>query len=76
MSTHALPTLPKIIDSHAHVHSGDLAADLAQVLDRARAAGVEKIVTIGTTLVDRKLARDVEANRVGNGGRSAPYGGS
>ncbi len=32
-----LPTLPGIIDSHAHVHSGDLAADLAGVLDRARA---------------------------------------
>ncbi len=56
-----LPTLPGIIDSHAHVHSGDLAADLAGVLDRARAAGVSAIVTIGTTLVDSEMARDVAA---------------
>ena len=61
MSDRSLHTLPGIIDSHAHVHAGDLAADLAGVLERAKAAGVSAIVTIGTTLVDSEMARDVAA---------------
>ncbi len=36
------------IDSHAHVHFDRLADDMPGVLDRARAAGVEAIVNVGT----------------------------
>jgi TatD DNase family protein len=37
-----------LFDTHAHLHFPDLAADLDGVLERARAAGVTGIVTIGT----------------------------
>ncbi len=37
-----------IVDSHAHLHDPKLADDLPGVLDRARAAGVERIVSVGT----------------------------
>ncbi len=38
-----------LIDTHAHLEGAVFAADLAQVLERARAAGVGQVVTIATT---------------------------
>jgi len=38
----------RLFDTHAHLHFPDLAEDLDAVLDRARAAGVVGMVTIGT----------------------------
>ncbi|MFB3905575.1 MAG: TatD family hydrolase [Acidobacteriota bacterium] len=35
------------IDSHAHLDSGEFAPDLPEVLNRARLAGVERILTVG-----------------------------
>ena len=43
---------PAIIDTHAHLASTKLAADLDQVLQRAAEAGVFQIVSIGTTAED------------------------
>src|SRR5258708_1098332 len=37
-------------DTHAHLDYPDYAADLPQVIERAQAAGIEKIITIGTDL--------------------------
>lgn len=37
-----------LFDTHAHLHFPEFAADLDAVLDRARAAGVAGMVTIGT----------------------------
>ena len=37
-----------LFDTHAHLHFPDLAADLDAVLERARAAGVIGMITIGT----------------------------
>ena len=37
-----------LFDTHAHLHFPEFAADLPAVLDRARAAGIAGIVTIGT----------------------------
>ena len=37
-----------IIDSHCHLDFPDFADDLDQVVERARAAGVERMITIGT----------------------------
>ena len=37
-----------LIDTHAHLHFPELAADLDAVLERAREAGVTAMVTIGT----------------------------
>lgn len=39
-----------LIDSHAHLTDERLAGDVAGVLERARAGGVERVVTIGTRL--------------------------
>jgi TatD DNase family protein len=39
-----------LIDSHAHLDHQDFASDLEAVLARARAAGVARIVTVGTDL--------------------------
>ncbi len=40
--------LPELFDTHAHLHVPEFAEDLAAVLERARAAGVQRLVTIGT----------------------------
>ncbi len=37
------------IDSHAHLHGGELGEDLVGVLDRARAAGVRAVVTVAAS---------------------------
>jgi TatD DNase family protein len=59
MSDVKIPTLPGIIDSHAHIHSGVLGDDLPEILERAEAAGLVGIVTIGTSLADSPLAATV-----------------
>lgn len=41
-------TPPPLFDTHAHLHFPDLVEDLDGVLERARAAGVTGMVTIGT----------------------------
>src|SRR6202008_1082926 len=38
----------RTFDTHAHLHFPELLADLDAVLDRARAAGVAAMVTVGT----------------------------
>ncbi len=37
-----------LVDTHAHLHFPEFAADLDAVLERARAAGIVSVVTIGT----------------------------
>jgi len=48
--------LPLIIDSHAHLQFDDYAADLDGVLARAREAGVEAIINVGTDLASSRAA--------------------
>lgn len=43
-------TLPQIVDSHCHLDFPQLAEDLDEVIARARAAGVTRMVTICTKL--------------------------
>ena len=45
-----------MIDTHAHVHDRQYDEDRASVVERARAAGVERIVTIGCDLEDSERA--------------------
>ncbi|MGB0660347.1 MAG: TatD family hydrolase [Mangrovicoccus sp.] len=40
--------LPQLVDSHCHLDFPDFAEELPQVIDRARAAGVTRMVTINT----------------------------
>lgn len=45
-----------LVDSHAHLNFPELLADIDGVLVRAKEAGVEKIINIGTSLADSRLA--------------------
>lgn len=46
-----------LVDSHAHLDNEAFAADLPAVLQRAREAGVDRIVTIGTDLESSRRAQ-------------------
>jgi TatD DNase family protein len=46
----------ELFDTHAHLHFPDFAPDLDDVLARARAAGVRRMVTIGTDAVTSRAA--------------------
>lgn len=45
-----------VIDTHAHVHGKEYDGDRAEVLHRARQAGVESIVTVGCSVEDSRAA--------------------
>lgn len=46
----------QFVDTHGHVHFDELAADAAKVLERAKKAGVEKIICPGVSLEDSERA--------------------
>ncbi|MGD0651383.1 MAG: TatD family hydrolase [Verrucomicrobiia bacterium] len=48
-----------LIDTHAHLCYPDFANDLPQIVERARAVGVERIVSIATDLDSAKCTLDV-----------------
>ena len=50
-----------LIDTHAHLCYPDFAAELPQLIERARAAGVERVISISTTLEDAR--RTLELTR-------------
>ncbi len=51
--------MTKWIDTHAHLYDPDLALQLAEVLQRAQAANVSHIITVGTGLgTSRRCCRD------------------
>lgn len=39
-----------LIDTHCHIHEADYPLDRTQTLDRARQAGVQKLICVGTSL--------------------------
>lgn len=47
---------PYLIDSHAHLEMRQFRADLEQVLEKAHAAGIIHIVTVGSTLPESRRA--------------------
>lgn len=47
---------PQLFDTHAHLHFPEFAGDLPAVLERARAAGVRRFVTIGTDVATSEAA--------------------
>jgi TatD DNase family protein len=52
-----------LVDTHAHLDFPEFAGDLDAVLDRAKEAGVSRIIAIGTTLQSSRSAiRFAEAN--------------
>ncbi len=48
-----------MFDTHAHVHVAAFDDDREAMLERASAAGITRIMTIGTDLADSERARDV-----------------
>jgi TatD DNase family protein len=54
---------PELFDTHAHLHVPEFADDLPAVLERAQAAGVRRMVTIGTD-VETTAAAIALARRV------------
>jgi TatD DNase family protein len=47
---------PELFDTHAHLHFPEFADDLDAVLERARVAGVQRLVTIGTDVATTEAA--------------------
>lgn len=52
-------TVPALVDSHCHLDFPNLAEDLPGVVDRARAAGVTRMVTICTRLRNEPSVRAI-----------------
>ena len=45
-----------LIETHAHLDYPDFANDLPQIIERAHAVGITKIISIGTTLEGSRRA--------------------
>jgi TatD DNase family protein len=56
---------PELFDTHAHLHFPEFADDLPAVLERARAAGVTRLVTIGTDVATSREALALAAREPG-----------
>lgn len=54
-----------LTDTHAHLASGQFSGDLAEVIERARGAGVGRIVCVGTNLEDGARALEIAAAHEG-----------
>src|SRR5580698_6399875 len=48
--------MPLFFDTHAHLDYPDYASDLSDVIARAQAAGISKIISIGTSLESSRRA--------------------
>jgi TatD DNase family protein len=48
--------MPTFYDTHAHLDYPDFAGDFSQVIDRARAAGITRLISIGTNLESSRRA--------------------
>lgn len=55
----------EFIDTHCHLDFPDFAPDLAAVLDRAKAAGVARLITIGTGAASSRQAVELAAAHQG-----------
>jgi TatD DNase family protein len=55
----------EIVDSHCHLDFPDFADELPQVIERAHAAGVSRMVTICTKLVNLPRVREIAATYPG-----------
>ena len=56
-------TPAELFDTHAHLHFPEFAADLDAVMERARAAGVRRMVTVGTEVASSRAALALAGER-------------
>lgn len=54
-----------LIDTHCHLTSSELLGDAAGVLERARAAGVSRVITVATNPADARQAIELAAAHAG-----------
>jgi TatD DNase family protein len=52
----------QLIDSHCHLYFEALVSDESAVLERAEAAGITKMINVGTSLADSQKAVDMASN--------------
>lgn len=52
-----------LVDSHAHLDDSAFGSDLPEILHRAREAGVERIVTIGTDIASSRRAQAISESQ-------------
>jgi TatD DNase family protein len=50
----------KLVDTHTHLEAVD---NVEEVLEHAKSAGVDKIITVGTTLLSSRIAIDISEKR-------------
>jgi len=50
------PAMPTFFDTHAHLDYPEFAQDLPELIERARTAGIERIISIGTDLESSRRA--------------------
>jgi TatD DNase family protein len=60
-----ISSMPGLIDTHTHLESFARKGELEPTLQRAREAGVEAMITIGTSPDDWPLYRDIAAQHAG-----------
>ena len=54
--------MPIFYDTHAHLDYPDFTADLREVIHRAQAAGIQKIISVGTDLASSRRAIQLSDN--------------
>jgi TatD DNase family protein len=54
-----------LVDTHCHIHDANYPLPADEVLARAKVAGVERVIVIGTCPSDARVARDFAAKREG-----------
>src|SRR5262245_60409371 len=59
------PDMSDLIDTHAHLDAEQFAADLPDVLERARAAGVVQVVAVATTAPSSAACQELAARHPG-----------
>ena len=58
------PTLPDLVDSHCHLDFPDLIDETEAILARAKAAGVNRMVTICTRLRNEPQVRAIAEDKM------------
>jgi TatD DNase family protein len=51
-----------VIDAHCHIHEADFPFTYEEILQNARANGIEQMITVGTTVSDSRIAAEFAAN--------------
>ncbi len=53
------------VDTHCHIQFADYGLPVGEVLEAARAAGVTRLICVGTTLADSRQALEFAGDREG-----------